>query len=163
MKPALLMIIQIPLQVRQEALQNASFTPGVCGYMCPTRCSTVQYSTVQYSILHMLHQVQDSVHAPVLRVQGGVAQQGRRLRHHGDRGRGEPADGGGAPLPRAARPRHLHLFPHELDLPAHLRPHPPRRLRVQPCHRHQAAPQELRCQAQQSSGTSIPGGNGTEY
>ena len=24
-------------EVRQEALTNASFTPGVCGYMCPTR------------------------------------------------------------------------------------------------------------------------------
>ena len=24
-------------QVRQEALTNATFTPGVCGYMCPTR------------------------------------------------------------------------------------------------------------------------------
>ena len=43
------MIIQIPLQVRQEALQNASFTPGVCGYMCPTRWSTVQNSTVHYT------------------------------------------------------------------------------------------------------------------
>ena len=48
MEPALSMII-LYSQVRQEALQNASFTPGVCGYMCPTRCSTVQHSTAQYS------------------------------------------------------------------------------------------------------------------
>ena len=48
MEPALYMII-LYSQVRQEALQNASFTPGVCGYMCPTRCSTVQYTTVHYT------------------------------------------------------------------------------------------------------------------
>ena len=48
MEPALYMII-LYSQVRQEALQNASFTPGVCGYMCPTRYSTVQYTTVQYT------------------------------------------------------------------------------------------------------------------